>query len=222
MDSRSTAARARATLVLAGIAGVMMGSIPAMAAGSLRPERLRCEYLVDPLAVEVKKPRLSWIVSAARDGARGLRQTAYRVIVASADSTLEAGRGDLWDTGRISSKATTAIVYEGRSLVSAMRDRDEADTDRPRVRDALYLAYERLHRGIRTRSHKLIEYNVEGVRHTQLFDLQEDPYELDNLADDPAQADLLRELRTRLAGLHDAWEDGRSEWGKSFWSGVEI
>jgi len=105
---------------------------------------------------------------------------------------------------------------EGRSLVPAMRDPDE------KVRHELYLAYERLHRGVRTRDHKLIEYNVDGVRHTQLFDLRRDPNERENLAGDPAQASTLEALRARLARLREEWDDCRSEWGEIFWGGVEF
>jgi len=105
---------------------------------------------------------------------------------------------------------------EGRSLVGAMQRPEE------KVRDALYLAYERLHRGVRTRTHKLIEYNIGGARHTQLFDLREDPHECRDLSGDPVQADLLGELRGRLAELRDAWDDRQTEWGEIFWSGVEF
>jgi arylsulfatase A-like enzyme len=104
---------------------------------------------------------------------------------------------------------------EGESLVAAMGDSTE------KVRDELYLAYERLHRGIRTRTHKLIECQVAGVRHTQLFDLEKDPHEVEDLAGNPRQADKVAALRARLAAQRDAWDDRQSEWGEAFWSGVE-
>jgi arylsulfatase A-like enzyme len=70
------------------------------------------------------------------------------------------------------------------------------------VRDATLHAYRELHRGVRTHDAKLIEYLVKGQRTTQLFDLKNDPWELKNLADDPAHADLLKSLRARLEQLY--------------------
>ncbi len=104
-------------------------------------------------------------------------------------------------------------TVEGTSLVPAMRENTL-------VREALYLAYRDMHRGVRTQRHKLIEYVVEG-RHvmTQLFDLAADPAETRNLASDPAQAGTLQALRRELFRLRDAWDDGVSGWGKTFWKG---
>jgi uncharacterized sulfatase len=52
---------------------------------------------------------------------------------------------------------------------------------------------------------------------TQLFDLVNDPWELNNLADDPAQADKVMELRTELRRYSEEWDDRSSEWGEVFW-----
>ena len=53
---------------------------------SITVGKLRCEYLEEPLAVEVKKPRLSWVLESAR---RGVTQKAYRILVASSEELLE-------------------------------------------------------------------------------------------------------------------------------------
>lgn len=83
--------------------------------GRLIPSRLRCEYRVDPLGIDVLRPRLSWIVSS-RD--RVQRQTAYRVLVATSPDSLAGDRGDLWDSGRVSSRETAQVEYEGKPLTS--------------------------------------------------------------------------------------------------------
>jgi alpha-L-rhamnosidase len=41
---------------------------------------LRCEYRVNPLGIDVLKPRLSWEMKSDR---RGEVQTAYQILVAS-------------------------------------------------------------------------------------------------------------------------------------------
>src|SRR6185295_14363978 len=71
---------------------------------------LRCEYLTAPLAIERRAPRLDWRIESA---ARGVRQTAYQIIVASSAASLAAGKGDLWDTGKVASSQTIQIDYQG-------------------------------------------------------------------------------------------------------------
>jgi alpha-L-rhamnosidase len=76
---------------------------------------LRCEYLVSPLAIETREPRLSWTIEGT---ARGAKQTAYQIIVASGENELAAGRGDLWDTGKVAGNRTIQIAYQGEPLGS--------------------------------------------------------------------------------------------------------
>ncbi|MGB2824433.1 MAG: family 78 glycoside hydrolase catalytic domain, partial [Phycisphaerae bacterium] len=89
-----------------------------MTARRLWPECLRCEYRIDPLGIDVKRPRLSWIVESDR---RCQKQTAYRILVASSEVLLAADKGDLWDSGKVASDATAQIVYAGGPLRSRMR-----------------------------------------------------------------------------------------------------
>ncbi len=83
--------------------------------GEARPTYLRCEYHVDPLGIGETGPRLSWEIADAR---RGVRQTAYQVLVASTEEALAAGRGDRWDSGRVASDRTCHVVYAGEPLGS--------------------------------------------------------------------------------------------------------
>ena len=78
-------------------------------------ERLRCEYLNDPLGIDVTEPRLSWIVQSDE---RGQKQTAYQVLVASTPELLANDQGDLWDSGRVESDQTIHVEYAGKPLVS--------------------------------------------------------------------------------------------------------
>ena len=108
--------------------------------------------------------------------------------------------------------APAPATVEGRSLVPAMHDPQE------KVRDALYFAYSGLMRSVRDQRFKLIEYIARGERHTQLFDLQNDPIEMHNLASEPAYAARLAELRRELFRYRDAWGDLDTTWGQTFWS----
>jgi len=76
---------------------------------------LRCEYHSRPLGLDVRQPRLSWNLLAK---ARGVTQSAYRILVASTPSMLQQARGDLWDSGMIRSNQTLHIPYQGKPLKS--------------------------------------------------------------------------------------------------------
>jgi len=79
---------------------------------------LRCEYLRDPLGIDVRRPRLSWVLESDR---RGQKQTAYRILVASSEENLRNDIGDLWDSGKVGSDETAHIAYAGKPLRSRMR-----------------------------------------------------------------------------------------------------
>lgn len=86
-----------------------------MNASDVRIDRLRCEYLVDPLGIDERAPRLSWALASPL---RGLRQTAYRIRVASTPEKLAADEADRWDSGRVESARTTHVAYAGAPLQS--------------------------------------------------------------------------------------------------------
>jgi len=79
---------------------------------------LRCEYLSNPLGIDVQKPRLSWRLDPAAN-VRG--QSAYRVLVASTPVILQKDQGDLWDSGRTVSAQSTWVEYGGKTLASGQQ-----------------------------------------------------------------------------------------------------
>ncbi|HEY2416222.1 MAG TPA: sulfatase-like hydrolase/transferase [Pirellulaceae bacterium] len=68
------------------------------------------------------------------------------------------------------------------------------------VRDTLFLAYREVQRAVRDDRYKLIRYPQVNV--TQLFDLQNDPDELNSLADKPEQAERI----TRMTAEMQRWQ----------------
>lgn len=106
----------------------------------------------------------------------------------------------------------TPPSVEGRSLAPVLRGEQAG------VRDVLHLAYRHLHRGVRDPRYKLIEINVEGRRRTQLFDLVEDPDELHDRSDEPAQAPTIGRLRNELLGWRDRMDDTQEGQGATFWA----
>lgn len=72
---------------------------------------LRCEYMENPLGLDVQKPRFMWnIVSSA-----ACKQNAYRIQVASSPELLAKGEADTWDSGKKSSDEQI-VYYEGSKL----------------------------------------------------------------------------------------------------------
>ncbi len=80
--------------------------------------RLRAEYRVNPLGIDVAQPRLDWLLGSST---RGRKQSAYRILVASSPDLLAGGRGDLWDTGKVVSDQTAQIPYAGAPLADRQR-----------------------------------------------------------------------------------------------------
>jgi len=98
---------------------VAISCLSAMAAeGLLQPLDLRCEYRKNPLGIDTLKPRLRWALEATDPEARGRRQTAYQILVASSEERLRYEQGDLWDTGRVESDKSIQVPYEGHPLAS--------------------------------------------------------------------------------------------------------
>jgi len=76
---------------------------------------LRCESLVNPLGIDATTPRLSWVL---KSDARGEKQTAYQILVASEEARLSEGKADLWDSGKVSSDSSVLVPYAGKPLTS--------------------------------------------------------------------------------------------------------
>jgi len=106
-------------IVTACVGGILTAAADAGPfGGGLEPQDLRCEYLVNPLGIDVAEPRLSWTLESGR---RGQMQTAYRILVASDPKLLDKETGDLWDSGKVVSDQSNQIAYAGRPLESQMR-----------------------------------------------------------------------------------------------------
>ena len=106
--------------LLAVSALLLLTSLPAGSenSSSLLVTHLRCEYLSNPLGIDIVRPRLSWVLDTGAPSARGQRQTAYQVIVATSPENLAADRGDAWDSGKTASDETIGVAYAGQPLQS--------------------------------------------------------------------------------------------------------
>ncbi len=83
--------------------------------GVKAPTNLLCEYVSNPLGIDVTQPRFSWILDYSE---RSQLQSAYQVLVASKQENLDADNGDKWNSDKVVSEQSINILYEGSSLES--------------------------------------------------------------------------------------------------------
>ena len=74
-----------------------------------------CEYKVNPIGIDVKKPRLSW--QLITDGQNAM-QTAYEIRMADSPKNLSNKSKQIWSTGKVTGGESVNIEYEGPELES--------------------------------------------------------------------------------------------------------
>ncbi len=79
------------------------------------PFELKCEYLVNPICIDIRNPRFSWITSHQE---RNQFQSAYQIIVSSEETLSREFIGDFWDSGKVNSELNVNIEYKGLPLES--------------------------------------------------------------------------------------------------------
>jgi len=101
----------------AGLAA--LGPCPSLAeTATVRVTGLKVDYLDRPLGLDNPHPRFSWQLESVR---RGVHQSAYRILVAGSEASLRRGYPELWDSGKVSSRKSSNIEYQGRALRSRQR-----------------------------------------------------------------------------------------------------
>ena len=84
---------------------------------------------------------------------------------------------------------------EGSSFYASVKDPEHAN------RPYLMITYRNVQRAVRDDQYKLIKYNVKGERHTQLFDLKNDPWETTNLIDNKKYKKEVARLQAAMSKL---------------------
>ena len=92
-------------------------------------------------------------------------------------------------------------TVEGLSLLPVVRGETQ------RLRDSMFFAYMSCQRAVRDERFKYVQYDVEERKTVQLFDMDADPAETNNLADDTEHAGDVERLRDQLADWQKAVDD---------------
>ena len=85
------------------------------------------------------------------------------------------------------------------------------------AREVLYFVYNDLIRSVKNDRYKLIEYR-NHANCSQLFDLLNDPYEINDLAADPSYTETLAQMKKLLCEQRVEWSDFEHPLSQSFWS----
>jgi len=105
-------------LAWAAVLGAAAVPLAPQAPAFTGPVELRVDNLKTPLGIDDPAPRFSWQL---RDPARGARQTAYEVLVASSPELLSRGKADVWDSGRVASGQSLNVRYAGPAVQASTR-----------------------------------------------------------------------------------------------------
>jgi len=115
MNWNMTAMRwTRAAMLVCVASGGSLGAPPTQAQTPLAVKNLRVEYKVDPVGIDVTKPRFSWELVNSE---RGTAQTSYELRVAVSQAGLAQGK-TIWESGKQTSDASIQIEYGGPALES--------------------------------------------------------------------------------------------------------
>lgn len=90
---------------------------------------------------------------------------------------------------------------EGESLLPVING------EKKETRDHLFGAYRNYQRSYKKDGYKLIEYYVNGERHTQLFNLNNDKIEMNNLYGKPEYSEMVEQMRTALHNEQEKLDD---------------
>ena len=73
-----------------------------------------CEYMTEAL-IDIQSPRFSWELESSQNGQN---QKAWQIIVSTDKEKIEAGKGDVWDSGKKKGNETFGIKLPGNRLHS--------------------------------------------------------------------------------------------------------
>ncbi len=76
---------------------------------------LLCEYCVNPVSLDVSRPRFSWVLIHEE---RGRKQSAYQILAASSIENIVRDISDMWDSGKVCSNQSVNVEYSGKTLES--------------------------------------------------------------------------------------------------------
>ena len=85
--------------------------------GNFKIVQCRCNHQENPLGLD-RIPEFGWRMDS--DVPEDI-QTSYRILVSGDVGLVEAGIGDMWDSGRIEGDENVSVHYKGKALMPRKR-----------------------------------------------------------------------------------------------------
>ena len=79
----------------------------------MRPVNLTCEYIENPLGIDIKLPRFTWNFITTE---RNKMQSAYELIVSDNEKDITEKTGNMWAPGKVVSNDNVNVEYAGKAL----------------------------------------------------------------------------------------------------------
>ena len=89
------------------------------------------------------------------------------------------------------------------------------------TRTDMYYAFQARIRGISDGKYKLIEYRTDKLKFSQLFDIENDPWETRNFFDFNGYDEIVTRLRKRMQEYRKEWNEDNHIYGRQFWEQYE-
>lgn len=96
----------------------LFGQFIAIGQASVSVSHLTCEYKINPLGIEAKQLRLSWIISSSIPDSK---QRAYQILVADSKDKLQQNQGNIWDSKKVITSQSIQVLYKGLPLLAAKK-----------------------------------------------------------------------------------------------------
>lgn len=87
-------------------------------AQSILPVSLTCEYVENPLGIDITAPRFSWVVQSE---ARNQFQSGYELQISETEKAFNGNASLLWQSGKVTNAQNIQIEYGGPALQSFKR-----------------------------------------------------------------------------------------------------
>lgn len=92
---------------------LLFTAVVAVQAQSIKMGKLTCEYIENPLGIDITKPLLGWQILGDK---RNQRQIAYSIMISDDPKLIKNLTGNIWNSGKIISSQSTNIEYNGTPL----------------------------------------------------------------------------------------------------------